>query len=166
MAANSQAQGAVELATIYKSFLFDLPLASMKWSFGINAEKEASEAAWKGYDASVRLATTTIDALYRSPLFSDVAGRTLNMLLRWQQIGNAVNGTVFTGLWKALGVPTAAEMESLAEQLRSVEEKLSHVAEKKDLRVILDQLHSLEASMHRSAQAPLRNGRAEGRIAA
>jgi hypothetical protein len=90
------AQGAVDFATAYKSFFFDLPMASLKWSLGVGEEKDATTAAWNGYDASVRMTTAAIDALYRSPLFSDVFGRTLSTMLQWQKVGNAVSGAMFT----------------------------------------------------------------------
>ena len=51
---------------VYKTLFFDLPLAGARWSLGLGGEKETAEAAWKGYDASVRLASTAIDNFYLS----------------------------------------------------------------------------------------------------
>jgi hypothetical protein len=133
VATKQQSQGVEDVTTAYKSFFFDLPIASVKWGLGIGGEKDAVTAAWKGYDASVRMATAAIDALYRNPLFSDVFSRTLSTMLRWQQIGNAVSGTVFTSLWKVMGVPTADEVQALAEQLRGLEHRLSQMAHTKDV---------------------------------
>ena len=70
MAEKQMTQTIEDLATVYKTLFLDLPLAGAKWGMGIGAEKETTETAWKAYDASVRLATSAIDTLYRSPLFS------------------------------------------------------------------------------------------------
>lgn len=166
MAKQQQSQGAVDFTTAYKSLFFDLPMASLKWGVGMGEEKDAATAAWKGYDASVRMATATIDALYRNPLFSDVFSRTLSTMFRWQQIGNAVSGAVFTTLWKALGVPTSDELQALAEQLRGLENRLSQMAQKKDVQTLLDQLRALDARLPRTAPTVVRTNHHEERAAA
>lgn len=166
MATKQQAQGAVDFTTAYKSLFFDLPLASMKWGFGMGEEKDVATAAWKGYDASVRMATAAVDALYRNPLFSDVFGRTLSTMLRWQHIGNAISGTVLTSFWKAMGVPTSDEVQALAEQLRGLENRLSQLAQTKDVQTLLDQLRALEARLPRPAPTVMRPNHHEERAAA
>jgi hypothetical protein len=117
MAESSTGQAVKDLTTVYTSLLLDLPLASVRQGAGLAGEKETSEAVWKGYDAGVRLATAAIDTLYRSPLFGDAVSRTLNELLRWQRVTNAVSGTVLTGMWRALGVPTAVDVRGISDQL-------------------------------------------------
>lgn len=159
-------QGTEDLMTAYSSFFFTLPLAGLKWSLGMGNEKEATEAAWKGYDASVRLASASVDALYRNPVFSDLFSRTLNTALRWQRLGNAVGSAVTTAAWKALGVPTAAEVQALADQVRSLEARLEHVAQKKDIQPLLDQLHVLETRLPRPTPVPIHTVPREERIAA
>ena len=156
MAKQQSSQGAIDFATAYKSFFFDLPMASLKWRLGVGEEKDAATAAWKGYDASVRMATAAIDALYRNPLFSDTFSRTLSTLLRWQQVGNTVNSTVFTSLWKTMGVPTAAELQGLSEQLRGLEQRLPRLANKKDVQTLLDQVRALEARLPRPVPTVVR----------
>lgn len=151
MAKQETSQSTQDIATAYKSFFFDLPLAGLKWSFGAGEEKDATIAAWKGYDAGVRATVAAIDALYRNPLFNDLFGRTVSTMLRWQQIGNAVSGAVFTSVWKALGAPTAAEAQGLSEQLRSLEHRLAQMPQKKDVQTLLDQIRTLEARLPRTA---------------
>jgi hypothetical protein len=143
-------------------------MASLKQNFGMTTEREPVEAAWRGYDAGVRMATTAIDALYRNPFFSDVVSRTLSMTLRWQQISSAVSGAVFTSFWKALGAPTSAEVQALSEQLRSLEHRLSQMPQKKDIQTILEQVRTLDARLHRTAPTatPLRTNHREERVAA
>jgi cobyrinic acid a,c-diamide synthase len=138
-----------DVVTVYKTLFCDLPLAGAKWGIGLDTEKATTETAWKAYDAGVRLATTAIDNLYRSSLFSEAVSRTLTQALRWQRIGNAVSGTVLTGLWRTLGVPTAAEVQSLSDHLQALETRLAH---KKDVQTILEQLRALQARLHSSAQ--------------
>ena len=168
MAKQQTSQGATDFATAYKSFFFDLPMASLKQSFGISTEKEAAEAAWTGYDAGVRMAAAAVDALYRNPVFSDVVSRTLSATLRWQQLGSAVSSTVFTSFWKALGAPTSAEVQGISEQLRSLEQRLSQLPQKKDVQTLLEQVRTLEARLHRTTPAatPLRSNHHDERVAA
>lgn len=161
MAEKKLTQTMADVATLYKTLFFDLPLAGAKWGIGLDGEKETTETAWKAYDASVRLATTAIDNLYRSSLFSEAVSRTLTQALRWQRIGNAVSGTVLTGLWRTLGVPTAAEVQGLSDQVQALETRLAH---KKDVQTILEQLRTLQARLHSSAQYS--DGRPQGRAAA
>jgi glycyl-tRNA synthetase beta subunit len=156
VAKQQTSQGAADIAVAYKSLFFDLPLASVKWSLGAGEERETAEAVWNGYDASVRAATNAIDALYRNPLFSDAFSRTLSAALRWQKIINTFNTAAFTSVWKALGVPTADEIQGLSEQIRALEQRLSQSVQKKDAQAILDQLRALEARLPRTAPTPLR----------
>ncbi|MBI3245030.1 MAG: hypothetical protein HYZ50_00810 [Deltaproteobacteria bacterium] len=166
MAKQQAAQGTEDLMTAYSSFFFALPLAGLKWGLGIGEEKEATEAAWNGYDASVRLASASVDALYRNPLFSDLFGRTLNTVLRWQHIGNTVGGAVSTAAWKALGAPSAVEVQALSDQLRALEARLEQVAQKKDIQAILDHGRAVEARLSRVAPVPLHAAPREERVAA
>jgi hypothetical protein len=161
MAEKKTTQPLEELATTYKTLFFDLPLAGAKWGMGIGTEKETTETAWKAYDASVQLTTTAIDSLYRSPLFSETVSRTLTAALRWQRIGNALSGAVLTGLWRTLGVPTTAEVQGLADQIRTLETRL---AQKKDVQTILEQLRTLQTRSYSST--PYSNGHLKERAAA
>ncbi len=163
MAEKQMTQTIEDLTTVYKTLFLDLLLAGAKWGMGIGAEKETTETAWKAYDASVRLATSAIDTLYRSPLFGEAVSRTFTEALRWQRVGNAVSGTVLTGLWRALGVPTAAEVQGLSDQVRTLETRL---AQKKDVQTILEQLRTLQVRLNAPSQAQYRNGHLEERAAA
>ena len=109
-----------DLLSMYKTLLLDLPLAGAKWGLGRGGEKEVTEAVWRSYDAAVRVATTAIDNLYHAPLFSIVLGRFLHRLLQWQQFSNALAEAFFTGLWKTVGLPTAAEVQALHEEIRAL----------------------------------------------
>jgi hypothetical protein len=122
MADTQLTQSVKDLATVYKTLLLDLPVAVTKWGLGVSEEKEAAETAWKAYDVGVRLATTTIDSLYRAPLFGQVAARSLDATLRAQRLNSAVAGVFFTGLWQAVGLPTSTEVQSLRAEVRALRE--------------------------------------------
>lgn len=122
--AEKKMHGVEDLVTFYKSFFLELPLAGAKWSLGLGDEKAATEAAWKGYDAAVRLSTAAIDNLYRAPMFGEITARSLDGLLRWQRLGNAVAGAFFPILWQTVGLPTAAETQALRAELQGLREEL------------------------------------------
>jgi hypothetical protein len=113
-----------DLVTVYKALLLDLPLTSVKWGLGLGKEKEVTEAAWRGYDAAVRLATAAVDNLYRTPLFGEAVARSLDSMLRWQRLSNALVGTWFAGLWPAVGLPTAAAVQGLRAEVQALREEL------------------------------------------
>lgn len=100
-------QRSEDLLQVYKTLAFDLPMASVRWAFGTTQDKESTIAVWKGYDAGVRLATSAVDSLYRSPSLSEVVGNTVNQMLRLQQLSNTVNSFVVTSLSRPL-VPSVA----------------------------------------------------------
>src|SRR5262245_20358277 len=143
----------MDFVTMYKSVFFDLPLTSFKSSLGMATEKEATETAWNGYDAGVRMATAAIDTLYRSPLFGTVFSSALSTALRWQQLNHAVSGAVYTSLWKSLGVPTAADIHGLSKQVRALEAHLSHMAQIKESQAIPDHARTRTARPQRVVPA-------------
>ena len=117
-------QSVEDLVTAHRTLVLDLPLAGAKWGLGIGGERETTEAAWKGYDASMRLATAAIDNLYRTPWFGEIMARSLDSALRWQRLRNALAGAFFTGLWQAVGLPTAAETQALRAEVQALREEL------------------------------------------
>ena len=116
-------KGMNEFLTAYTALCVDLPFAGMRMGLGMSAEKEATEAAWKSYDATAKLASSTIDDLYRNPLVGEMTATTLDTMLRWQRANTAMTGAFFTGMWKAMGLPTAGEIQALREEVRSLAEK-------------------------------------------
>jgi len=122
MADKQLTQTAEDLATVYKTLLLDLPVAATKWGLGIGRKQETTETAWKAYDASVRLTNTTVDTLYRAPLFGEIAARSLNVFLRGQQMRNTLAGVFFTGLWQSVGLPTATEVQAMRAEVQALRE--------------------------------------------
>ena len=128
MAGKTNAHGVEDFVTVYQTFFFDLPVVGAKWGLGIGEEKELTETAWKGYDAWVRLTTATIANLSRMPVFGEVVARSFDAMLRWQRLSNALVGASFAGLWPAVGLPTAAAVQGLREELHSAATDLRLVA--------------------------------------
>jgi len=102
-----------DVFTLTKSVFVDLPVAGMRWGWGLSSEKALTETAWTGYDAGVRLSTAAIDNLYRLPLYGAVLRGAAPVLLRWQQVSNAVMGAAAAGLWRTVGLSTKAETRAL-----------------------------------------------------
>jgi hypothetical protein len=137
-----------DLLMIYQSLFFDLPTASLRWGLGIGEEKGTTQSAWKAYDAGVRLATTAIDTLYRTAFFSETVSTVVNQALRWQQVGNAVSSVFLGSLWRTLGLPTAAEVQSLATQLHRLEARVGDRSEHEQNQMVFHPLSSPETSLN------------------
>lgn len=144
------------LTSLWKAAFLELPFAGTKWGWGVGKEQEVTEAAWKGYDAWVRLANTQVDDLYRDPLVGELAVRFLDTSLRWQRFGTAVADAFFAGLWPTVGLPTAAAMQELTEESRSLTARLK--AQDAHIQALHKELISLSAD-----QPVRRKRRASGR---
>ena len=123
MADTTTKNGMSEFLSAYTALCVDLPFAGLRLGLGMGDEKGMTEAAWKGYDATVKLTSTAIDDLYRNPLVGELTASTLDGALRLQKAGNALSGAFFTGMWRAVGLPTAAEVQALREEVRALTEK-------------------------------------------
>jgi hypothetical protein len=141
---------------MYQATCFELPLAGAKWGWGVGKEYEVVEAAWKGYDAWVRLTSTSIDGLYRDSLFGEVAVRSLDSVLRWQRLSQALVSAAFAGLWPAVGLPTAAAVQALHEEIQSLAARFkAQDAQLQTLRAELRELSvDLPAQRKRKSRAP------------
>jgi hypothetical protein len=113
-----------DLMTMCKATFIDLPIAGAKWGWGVGMEQEVAQAAWKGYDAWVRLTSASIDELYNNSLFVNYTINTLDRSLRWRRLSQALAGAFFAGLWPTVGLPTATDVQALTEELRSLTNRL------------------------------------------
>ena len=112
-----------DLTTAYTSFFIDLPFANTRRLLGVSDEKEATEATWKSYDATVKFTSTAIEDLYRNPVVGELTATMMDSMLRWQKAGTTMTGAFFTGLWKTMGLPTAGEVQALREEVRALAER-------------------------------------------
>ena len=158
MTAPTSGQRAQDLLTISHALLLDLPLAAARQVWGLKQEKTLAAATWEAYDASVRAATTAIDALYHTPRFSDAVSSMINQLLRWQHLSTAMNSSLWTTLWQTLGLPTAAEVQALGDHLRTLEARLPRSVQDKPARAVRPPLRASTFSLPGSASAERREG--------
>lgn len=144
-----------DLLTAYKTFTVDLPLAGTRWAFGIGQEKDVTTTAWKGYDASIRLATAAVDSLYRAPLFATMVSNTANQMLRWQQLGNSATKLLSHTLQQRADIPTPATVQALTERVIHLETQNNAPAQKLASRVTIHQLRPLDPhTSHTTASSP------------
>jgi hypothetical protein len=108
------------LFTALRTLLVDLPSVTVKRGLGIADRRAVADTAWKGYDASIRLGTVSIERLYGNGLFGALLGGSVHALVRLQRLNNAVMGAFFTALWRAADLPTASEVSFLREELRAL----------------------------------------------
>jgi hypothetical protein len=158
MAAQNIAKTMEDLLTAYKTFTVDLPLAGTRWAFGLGQEKDVTTTAWKGYDASIRLATAVVDSLYRTPLFGTTVSGVANQMLRWQQLGSSATSLLSTTLGQAVGISTPTEIQTLTERVTRLEAKNSELTQKMAPRVTINRLRPLDS--HTSIPAPITEARA------
>ena len=142
-----------------KTLTVDLPLAMTRWAVGMGTEEMATTTAWHGYDASVRVLTSAVDALYRAPITAVVFGRTVDAALRLQRLSNAVTGMVFAGFRRAATLPTtiaSQEFNATTPQLAA------DIRKQQELQVVPQQ-RSVPASqipaVRQPPHAPKRNAR-------
>ena len=113
-----------DVFTVTKSIFVDLPVAGLRWGWGIGTEESVTETAWTGYDAGVRLSTAAIDNLYRLPLYGAVLRGAAPVFLRWQQVSNAVMGAAAAGFWQTVGLSTKAETRALQDAVTQLGDEL------------------------------------------
>jgi hypothetical protein len=116
--------------TVLRTLLLDLPLVTAKRGFGMAEKRAVTETAWKGYDASIRLGSASIDRLYGNRLLGGLLVRSGHGLLRWQRLNNAAMGAFFAGLWRATDLPTATEVNAVREELRALAASVKAQGEK------------------------------------
>jgi hypothetical protein len=147
-----------DIFTAYKTFTVDLPLAGTRWAFGLGQEKDVTTTAWKGYDASIRVATAAVDSLYRTPLFGTTVSTVANQMLRLQQVGTSATKLVTTNLRQGVSVPTTAKVQALTERVTMLEAKSTEATPKTAPRVTLNRLRPFDS--HTSTATPADEDRA------
>ena len=152
MADKNALQGLEDSLTASRAWLMDLPLAGLRWSLGFGSRQETAHAAWSGYDASVGLAKNAIDTLYRNPVFADWAASnleaTLDGLLRWQQVGNAMTRTLLAAAVQAADLPTRQDVAALHAEVTALRNRL-------DERVATDDMAEGTLGEHSKPREPV-----------
>ncbi|HTY56577.1 MAG TPA: hypothetical protein VMB26_15325 [Candidatus Binataceae bacterium] len=121
-------QNADDLKILYKILFIELPTVAAKKALGVGRENELEKTAWEGYDASIRLAGVATSQIYSHPLFGDLLERVAGPLLRVQRLSNVAAGAIFSALWSTMGLPTAADVQSLRGELTNLRREVRLMA--------------------------------------
>jgi hypothetical protein len=119
-----RAQSGKDLLTLYKALFIELPVAGSKATLGVAKDYEVEEAAWKAYEAWVRLVNNATDALYQNPFFGDALGRNLHGLLRVQLLANSVSGALSAALRSVAGLPGVSELQAVRTEVHDLRSEL------------------------------------------
>jgi len=120
MNSDIKAQGVKELLALYKALFIELPVAGSKAGLGIAKDNEFEQAAWKAYDAWVRLASYSTNRLFTNPFLGASVGRALPQFLQLQRLTNSMAGAFFAGLWSAVGLPASSEVQAIRVELQGL----------------------------------------------
>jgi hypothetical protein len=112
------------LADFAEAMLVDLPVAAARRLLRDGGELELNEAGWKAYDAALLITNGAAARILSSPAFGALAGRTFGMAIGLQRLNAATAGAVFATLWPGVGLPTAAEIDSMRDELRGMRDEL------------------------------------------
>ncbi len=109
----------------------DVPFAALKRMVARGDEREIYAVGWKAYDALINFANDATNRLYTNERYGRWSGRAIELALRWYRFNSAVQGAFFAALWPSIGLPTAAEIEAVREDLRALREEF-HAARASD----------------------------------
>jgi hypothetical protein len=140
MATTTQ-NGMADVMTMWTSTFLDVPLANAQWSWGMGQARDVEGAVWKGYDAWVRIANAAIDNAYKHPLFGELLATALDRGLRWQHWSQTIASTVAASVAPVTGLPTAAMLDSLQEDVHALTAHLS--AQDAQLRAVRAEIREL-----------------------
>jgi hypothetical protein len=173
---NSEASFSDEILKLAQCLMPEPPTAKVKRLVagvaGIadkGIDRQLHELGWKAYDTVVAAANNATNRVYTSPAAGQVLGGAIDFVLRWQRFNAAVTGAFFAALWPAVGLPSAAEVEAIRSDVRSMREELRDaVAERDSKDDFAAQLHLAvrESIVGDSSDAPLATRASEGQSAA
>ena len=115
---------AEELTRFCEALWIELPFAASMRLAGQGDENGVREAGWKAYDAWIRLANEATNRVYANPVVGSISGRLIETALQAQRAGDALASAVFGNLWPALGIPTAAEIHALHEEVAGLRDEM------------------------------------------
>jgi len=119
-------------------------------------DRQVHEIGWKAYDTVVGAANNATNRLYSSPAL----GGAIDVMLRWQRFNAAVAGAFFAALWPAVGLPSAAEVEALRRDMRSMREEVRDAVAERDSK------DELASGLEKAIRESVVSQRVEDKIAA
>jgi hypothetical protein len=117
-----------DLAKFYEAAWFDLPAAAAQRLLGLGDEENLGQAGWKAYDAWIRLGNTATNRLYANRAVGGFTGRAMETVLKVRRAGDALASAFFGNLWPSMGLPTAAEVHALRDELIALRELVAALA--------------------------------------
>jgi hypothetical protein len=72
----------------------------------------------------VGLTKVTTNGLFTNATVGQVLGTSIDLMLRWQRLNNAVAAAWFNALWPAVGLPTGTEVAAVRADIRGLREEL------------------------------------------
>jgi hypothetical protein len=121
-----------ELTKFGEALWIELPFAAGMRLAGQSDEDGLREAAWKTYDAWIRLANEATNRVYASSLIGSISGRLMVTALQAKRVGDALTSAVFGNLWPAIGIPTASEILALREEVAGLRDEIRASAAARD----------------------------------
>lgn len=117
------------IVDIAEAIMIDLPIAATVRVLARTDERELNEAGWKAYDTIVKVANDATSRVYTNSVFGRVAGGAMEFAVRAQRLNAALSGAIFANLWPALGLPTAADVASMREEVSAMRTDVAQRAE-------------------------------------
>jgi hypothetical protein len=118
-------KGMRNLVNFAEAIMIDLPIAAAKRILARTDERELNEAGWKAYDAVVQAANNATSRVYTNSTFGRAAAGAMEFAVRAQRLNVALSGALFANLWPAIGLPAAAEVEAMREEITALRSELA-----------------------------------------
>lgn len=123
-------------------------------------DRQLHELGWKAYDTVIGAANSATNSVFTSPTVGNVLGGAIDIMLRYQRFNAAVAGAFFSALWPAVGLPSAAEVESVRGEVRAMREELRDAVAERDSK------DDFAADLHRAVRESIVSPQAVARAAA
>jgi len=123
-------------------------------------DRQLHELGWKAYDTVIGAANSATNTVFTSPTVGNVIGGAIDIMLRYQRFNAAVAGAFFSALWPSVGLPSAAEVESVRGEVRAMREELRDAVAERDSK------DDFAADLHRAVRESIVSPQAVARAAA
>ncbi len=118
---NTETQPSIaqDFLALQRSLFVEVPLTLARGFFGRGTQRENVDVGWKAYDSWIRLATTSVNDLYRSAWFGQTMITAFEGLVQLQRLSNVVTGSVFPTVWRIAGLATASDIQTVREEIQA-----------------------------------------------
>ncbi|HVA77044.1 MAG TPA: hypothetical protein VNF27_04070 [Candidatus Binataceae bacterium] len=123
--ADTLSKGMRSMVDFAEAIMIDLPIAAAKRLLARTDERELNEAGWKAYDAVVQVANNATSRVYSNSAFGRAAAGAMEFAVRVQRLNVALSGAIFANLWPAIGLPAAAEVEAIRQEVSALRSEIA-----------------------------------------